>query len=106
MGNTVVTNMGRKLKEERVYVYVWLIYFAVQQKTTRHCKATKFQQRKKKKGKISPSGSKWFQCIAQAGNYWMIKTISMLSSKNQVFQKPNLMGHFSLSLSFQKENPE
>lgn len=34
MGNTVVTIMGRKLKEERVYVYVWLIYFAVQQKTT------------------------------------------------------------------------
>ena len=34
MGNTVVTNMGRKLKEERVYVYVRLIYFAAQQKTT------------------------------------------------------------------------
>ena len=43
MGNTVVTNMGRKLKEERIYVYVGLIYFAIQQKTTRHCKATKLQ---------------------------------------------------------------
>ena len=43
MGNTVVTNMGRKLKEERIYVYVGLIYFAIQQKTIRHCKATKLQ---------------------------------------------------------------
>ena len=32
--------------------------------------------------------------------------ISMFSSKYQVFLKPNFMGHFSLSLSFQKENPE
>jgi len=49
---------------------------------------------------------KLFQCIAQADHYWIIKMISMFSSKYQVFLKPNFMGHFSLSLSFQKENPE
>ena len=83
MGNTVVTNMGRKLKEERIYVYVGLIYFAIQQKTTQHCKATKLQlYKKKKKKKNLPKG---FQCIAQADNDWMIEMISKISSKNRVF---------------------
>ena len=50
MGNTVVTNMGRKLKEERVYVYVWLIHFAVRQKLVQRCKAI-LQKKLKKKTK-------------------------------------------------------
>ena len=29
--------------KEGIYVYVWLIHFAVQQKLTQHCKATKLQ---------------------------------------------------------------
>ena len=32
--------MGRKSKSERIYVYIELIHFAVQQKLTHHCKAT------------------------------------------------------------------
>ena len=43
----VVTQMGRKSKEEGIYVYVWLIHFAVQQKLTQHCKATILQLKKK-----------------------------------------------------------
>ena len=34
---TVVTEMGRK---EGIYVYIWLIHFAVPQKLTQHCKGT------------------------------------------------------------------
>jgi len=37
--------MGRKPKEEEIYVYIWLIHFAVQQKLTQHCKATIIQQK-------------------------------------------------------------
>ena len=36
---SVVTKMGRKFKEKEIYVYMWLIHFAVQQKLTQHCKA-------------------------------------------------------------------
>ena len=36
---SAVTEVGRKSKKERVYVYVQLIHFAVQQKLTQHCKA-------------------------------------------------------------------
>ena len=32
--------MGEKSKQEGVYVYVWLIHFAIQQKLIQHCKAT------------------------------------------------------------------
>ena len=40
--------MGRKSKEEGMYVHMWLIHFAVQQKLTQHCKATVLQFKKKK----------------------------------------------------------
>ena len=43
------TQMGRKSKEEGIYVHMWLIHFAVQQKLTQHCKATRLQFKKKKK---------------------------------------------------------
>ena len=33
--------MGRRSKEEERHVHVWLIHFAVQQKLTQRCKATK-----------------------------------------------------------------
>ena len=39
--------MGRKSKEEGMYVHMWLIHFAVQQKLTQHCKATVLQFKKK-----------------------------------------------------------
>jgi len=35
--------MGRKSKEEGIYVHMWLIHFAVQQKLTPHYKATILQ---------------------------------------------------------------
>ena len=38
---SVVTKMGRKSKKQGIYVYVYLIHFAVQQK--QHCKATILQ---------------------------------------------------------------
>ena len=34
---------GKEIQKEGIYVYVWLIYFAVQQKVTQHCKATILQ---------------------------------------------------------------
>ena len=40
---TVLNRMGRKPKRERIYVYVWLIHFVVQQKLKQHCKATILQ---------------------------------------------------------------
>ena len=36
----VVTEMGRKFQKENMYVYVWLIHFALQQKLTQLRKAT------------------------------------------------------------------
>ena len=42
----VVTLVGRRSKEEGLYVYEWLIHFAVQQKLTQHCKATIYQLKK------------------------------------------------------------
>ena len=41
--------MGRKFKEEGIYVYMEVIDFAVQQKVTQHCKATILQLIKKKR---------------------------------------------------------
>ena len=38
--------MGRKSKKEGIYVYIWLIHFAVQQKLTQQCKATTLQYKK------------------------------------------------------------
>ena len=44
-----VNGMGRKSKEEGIYVYVRLIHLNVQQKLTqKHCKATILQLRKQK----------------------------------------------------------
>ena len=37
-----------KPPKERINVYLWLIYFAVQQKLTQQCKATILQEKKKK----------------------------------------------------------
>jgi len=37
---SVRTYMGRQSKEEGIYVSTWLIYLAIQQKLTEHCKAT------------------------------------------------------------------
>ena len=34
---------GGMSKREGIYVYIWLIRFAVQQKIMQHCKATIFQ---------------------------------------------------------------
>ena len=35
--------VGGRLKREGIYVYIWLIHVAVQQKLTQHCKAIIFQ---------------------------------------------------------------
>ena len=43
----VVTQMGRKSKEEGMYVYMWLIHLTLQQKLTQHCKAAILQQQQK-----------------------------------------------------------
>ena len=41
-----VTFMGRKSKEEGIYLFIWLIHFAIQQKLIQHCKATVLQLKK------------------------------------------------------------
>ena len=53
--------MGRKSKEEGMYVHMWLIHFAVQQKLTQHCKATVLQFKKKRLlvGELPLSHSCW-----------------------------------------------
>ena len=40
--------LGKKSKEEGIYVCVWLIYFAVEQKLTQHSKATILQTNQNK----------------------------------------------------------
>ena len=40
---SVTTYMGKESKEEWIYVYVQLIYFTVQQKSTQHCEPTILQ---------------------------------------------------------------
>ena len=40
---SVMTYMGTESRREWIYIYVWLIHFAVQQKLTQHCKATILQ---------------------------------------------------------------
>jgi len=35
--------VGRRLKRERTYVYLWLIHVDVRQKPTQYCKAIIFQ---------------------------------------------------------------
>ena len=41
------SSKGRKSKKEGIYVYIWLIHFAVQQKLTQNCKATISQLKNK-----------------------------------------------------------
>ena len=43
---SVMTEMGRKSKKDGIYVYIWLIHFAAQQKLTQQCKATTLQFKK------------------------------------------------------------
>ena len=43
----MVTQMGRKSKQEGICVYTWLIHFAVQQKLTQQCKVTNYMPIKK-----------------------------------------------------------
>ena len=38
--------------KEGISVYVQLIHFAIWQKLTQHCKATKFQKKKKLRGSV------------------------------------------------------
>ena len=45
MGRMGAGGMGGRLKRERKYVYIQLIYFVVQQKLTQHCKAIIQQSR-------------------------------------------------------------
>lgn len=40
--------MGKKSKNEEIYVYVWLIPFAIQQKLTQQCRATILQSKQQK----------------------------------------------------------
>ena len=40
---SVMTYMGKGSKEEWICVYAYLIYFAVQQKSTQHCEPTILQ---------------------------------------------------------------
>ena len=40
---------GNRIQKEGIYVYIQLIHFVVQQKLTRHGKATLLQQNKNKK---------------------------------------------------------
>ena len=40
---SVMTFLGMESRREWIYVYVWLIDFAVQQKLTQHCKSTILQ---------------------------------------------------------------
>ena len=67
---SVVTRMERKSKKERIYVYMWLIHFAIQQKLTQHRKATILQKKKKvnknkskNKAKITTQKKKFFFLI-------------------------------------------
>ena len=41
--HSVVTYMRRESEKEGIYIYVWLIYFAVQWKLTEYCEATMLQ---------------------------------------------------------------
>ena len=36
---------GKEIQKDGIYVYIWLMHFAVQKKITQHCKATIFQQK-------------------------------------------------------------
>ena len=46
MGVIVGRAVRERSKRERIYVYIQLIYFVVQQKLTQHCKATIAQLKK------------------------------------------------------------
>ena len=41
--------MRKESSKEWIYVYAWLIHFAVQQKLTQHCKSNILQQQQQKK---------------------------------------------------------
>ena len=46
--------MERKPQKEGIYVYIWLIHFAEQQKRTQHCETTILQQKFNLQNKIYP----------------------------------------------------
>ena len=41
--HSVVNSVGRKSKNQGIYVYIQLIHFSIQQKLTQHCEATILQ---------------------------------------------------------------
>ena len=58
--------VGRRFKREGIYVYLWLIYVEVQQKTVKFCKAIILQlksklikKKKKDTASNSPSGHRY-----------------------------------------------
>ena len=66
--------MGRKLKEEGIYVYTWLMHFAVQQKLTQRCKAT--SPSKKGASSRKKDGLLWGQNSGLLGAEGPFKAIS------------------------------
>ena len=73
---SVVSSVGTISKKEGIYVYIELIYFAVQQKLT-HCKATVLKQKFKKtnknpiESKVAPGNlSVWSSRIFSQGLPW------------------------------------
>ena len=54
--------MGRKLKEEGIYIYTWLRHFAAQQKLPQWCKATSPNKKRRliKREGWPPLGTKFW----------------------------------------------
>ena len=74
---SVVTRVGRKSKKERIYVYMWPIHFATQQKLTQHPKATILQKKvNKNKAKVNTKKKKFFFLI----NVHLWHTLVLLQS--------------------------
>lgn len=86
---TLVTWMGRRCKEEGIYVYTQLIHFAVQQELIQHWKATMLQLKKKDELRYIKSSKSIFKIVRV---YSSKNLFESGSAKPEVVRSPPWIG--------------
>ena len=66
-----------KSRRQWIYVYVWLIHFAVQQKLTEHCKSNRLQYKLRKQ--TPPKKTSLVESSSRQSEQWLKANKSVIS---------------------------
>ena len=86
---------GRTSKGEGMYVCVWMIHIAVQQKLTQHCKAVKYSN----KNNANKNKFPWYKNIKKSLKNKLLVRVSIFLFWRKVVRHTTEQLHFQFSLS-------